>query len=226
MSIVSNRHAIVPFIAGTSAPMSGQRLARVICKQTAKMTKDGIKALPSVCASIPQVPVPNADQLQALLPYIGTMLEDAQDGILRARYEASHGSLDTITDDDLTIEQCIAFLAAKEAGSRITAESVRAWFDATMADTLMVFIAEKLKFTELNEEVQKTCAPHVNGYRELFVTLGAGKTILPENQLKQLQFSLGLIDAEDAMAIRLNERITSMRAPKEKKQVQLLALAD
>lgn len=226
MSVVSNRHAVVPFIAGTSEPMTGQRLARVICKQTALMTKQGKTALPSVCASIPMLPAPTPDQITALLPHIGDLLESAQDGILRARYEASQGTLDTITDDDLSVEQCIAFLNAKAAGNRITGDSVRAWFNAAMAETLTVFIAEKLKFNELNAEVLKTCEPHVNSYRELFVVLGAGKTVLPEHQLKQLQFAIGLISADDPMAQRLLERITAMRQPKEKKHEQLLSLMD
>ena len=226
MSNVSNRHAIVPFIAGTSQPYAEQRLARVICKQTAAMTKAGKKALPSVCASIPMLPAPSPEQVTALMPAITAMLEDAQDGIIRARYEASHGSLDTITDDDISVDQCIAFLAAKAAGNRITAESVKAWFNASMADTMLVFIAEKLKFTELTPAVVETCNPHVNGYRELFVVLGAGKTILPENQLKQLQFALGLIDPDDVMAGRLMDRITSMRAPRAPKKQELLSLMD
>ena len=226
MSVVSNRHAVVPFIAGTSAPMSGQRLARVICKQTALMTKQGITALPSVCASIPMLPVPTAEQINELMPHIVSMLESVQDGILRARYEASQGSLDTITDDDLSVEQCIAFLNAKAAGNRITGDSVRAWFNATMAETMLVFIAEKLKFNELTPEVVKTCEPHVNGYRELFAVLGAGKTVLPENQLKQLQFALGLISSDDPMAQRLMDRITAMRQPKEPKKQELLSLMD
>jgi hypothetical protein len=39
MSIVSNVHALVPFTSGKSEPFTGQRLAKVTCKQTAKMTK-------------------------------------------------------------------------------------------------------------------------------------------------------------------------------------------
>lgn len=230
MSNVSNRHTVTAFVAGVSQPLSDQRLARVICKQTAKMTKDGIKALPSVCASIPMLA--SADITAAIprmMEHIRTMLEDAQDGIIRARYEASHGELTAITDDDISVDQCIAFMDTKAAGNRISAESVTAWFKATANDYVVAFIADKLRFTELTPDAIATCQQHANAYRDLLCTLAGGKTILPANQLRTLRMVLSTIGDDDTMAQRLLERITAMETSAPKKVAQFLdlsALAD
>ena len=153
MSNVSNRHAIVPFIAGTSQPLADQRLARVICKQTAKMTKEGITALPSVCASVPMIA---SDAIEAAIPrmldHIRAMLEDAQDGIIRAMHESTQGNATVVTDDDISVDQCIAFMDARAAGSRISAESVGAWFNATAKEYVVAFIADKLRFSEMTPD--------------------------------------------------------------------------
>lgn len=226
MSNVSNRHAIVPFIAGTSQPLSDQRLARVICKQTAKMTKEGITALPSACASVPMIP--SADITAAIprmMDHIRTMLEDAQDGIIRSLYESSQGAASVVTDDDINVDACIAFMDARSNGSRLSAESVGAWFDAVAKDYVIAFIADKLRFTELTPENTKVCEQHANGYKGLLQVLAGGKTILPANQLKTLRIVLSVMGEDDAMASRLLEKITAMEKPKEKKVQEFLDLS-
>jgi hypothetical protein len=92
MSNVSNRHAVVPFVAGTSKPLSDQRLCKAGFKLTEKMKKEGKKALPSVCASVPALDTGAVSVMVAeLMPHIVAMLEKAQDEILRAKYEAAGG---------------------------------------------------------------------------------------------------------------------------------------
>ena len=129
MSNVSNRHSVVPFVAGTSKPLTGQRLARAGFKLTEKMKAAGKTALPSVCASVPQID-PAAVQvfISELMPHIGNMLEKAQDEILRAKYEASGGTATELTDEEISIPQCLAFLNAESTGSRLSAETIGAWF--------------------------------------------------------------------------------------------------
>ena len=225
MSNVSNRHAIVPFIAGTSQPLADQRLARVICKQTAKMTKEGITALPSVCASVPMIA---SDAIEAAIPrmmdHIRTMLEDAQDGIIRAMHESTQGNATVVTDDDISVDQCIAFMDARAAGSRLSADSVSAWFNATAKEYVVAFIADKLKFTELTPDNLRVCEQHANGYCGLLQTLAGGKTILPANQLRTLRIVLATL-GDDPMASRLLERITAMEQPKQSKTAEFLDLS-
>lgn len=226
MSNVSSRHAIVPFIAGTSQALSDQRLARVICKQTAKMTKEGITALPSACASVPLIP---SSDITAAIPrmmdHIRTMLEDAQDGIVRSLYESSHGAANAVTDEDISVDACIAFMDARSNGSRLSSESVGVWFDTVAKEYVIAFIADKLRFTELNTDTLKVCEQHANGYKGLLQVLAGGKTILPANQLKTLRIVLSVMGDDDAMAVRLIERINAMEAPKPKKVQEFLDLS-
>ena len=218
MSNISNRHAVTQFIAGESKPLTGQRLVRAGYKQTEAMTKRGEKAPPSVCASVPQIPVEQIQgNIAALLPHIATMLESAQDGILRSLYESSNYALQAVTDDDISVQACIAYLNAEAAGSRITPESVGAWFDQCISDNLLVFVADKLKFADLGEEETKTCAKHVKIWRAVMMQL-AGKVRLEKKQLENLKVALTLADCgeRDPMAVRLQERIKAMEAPAKK----------
>ena len=227
---ISNRHAIAPFVAGTAQPMAEQRLARVICKQTAKMTKEGKQALPSACASVPMIATSAIEAaIPRMLDHIRAMLESAQDGIIRSLYESTQGAASAVTDDDISVDACIAFMDAAAAGTRLSAESVKAWFASTARDYVIAFIADKLRFTELTPDNLKVCEQHANGYCGLLQVLAGGKTILPANQLKTLRIVLSTLGDDDAMASRLLEKITAMEAPKPAKVQEFLdlsALAD
>ncbi len=226
MSNVSNRHAIVPFIAGTSAAWPNQRESRVICKQTDKMTRSGVKALPSVFASVPMIASADIEAaIPRMLDHIRAMLESAQDGIVRSLYESSQGARTEVTDDEISVDACIAFMDAKNAGNRLSGESVETWFNATARDYVIAFIADKLRFTELTPECLKVCETHANGYRELLKVLATGKTILPANQLRTLRMVLSTLGEDDAMASRLLERITAMEKPKAPKIAEFLDLS-
>src|SRR5438874_354432 len=79
---ISNRHPVNPFIAGKSAPMSDQRLAKVGYKNS----KNSPARFPSICASVPYITEFTEDQFERLQPYIVNLLENAQDGILKSLY--------------------------------------------------------------------------------------------------------------------------------------------
>lgn len=176
MSNVSNRHTVVPFIAGESKPLAEQRLAKIGYKQTAEMTKKGEKALPSICVSVPPVDrtVITGAVLESLMPYIVTLVEDAQDGIIRAANDASGGTLQIVTDEMISLEAVIAFLAAKNAGDRISKESIAAWFSAHVEDNLSVLVADKLGFSDITPDNQATIDKHTAKYLEI-VQMLAGK---------------------------------------------------
>ena len=212
MSNVSNRHAVTPFVAGTSKPLSGQRLAKAGFKLTEKMKAAGKTALPSVCASVPQIdPGAVHEYLAGLLPHIGTMLEKAQDEILRSKYESAGGVLSDITDEEISIPACIAFLNAESTGSRLSVESIGAWFDSALTDSLTVLIADKLGFDLSTPEQEKTVEKHVKNHRDVLAMLAGKNVILAPRQISAITNMLELAE-EDTMHQKLSAKLTALTA--------------
>lgn len=213
MSNVSNRHSLNPFIAGKSQPLTDQRLAKIGFKQTDKMKKKGIEALPSVCVSIPQLEIPAVDskQFSRVLPYVRSMIESAQDGIIRSLYESSKGALTTVSDEELSFDACINFLEAESEGSRLTKEFLQTWFNSEVADNLSVVIAEKLKFSELTPDNEKVIQKHVGLYRELVCSLSGGRSIFENNQLESMKVAINLSSEDDETSKRLLTKIENMQ---------------
>lgn len=219
MSLVSQFHNMNLFIAGKSEPLTGQRLAKIGYKKT----KDNPNPLPSVCVSVPHIdPQAVISNINRLLPYIGTMLENAQDGIIRSLYESKHGALTTIHDADISVDACIAFLEAESTGGRLTGDFLGAWFDANMAENLTVVIADKLKFDLSTPEQEQTVAKHLNGYKGLIVSLAGNKTILQPNQIAGIRKALEVSANDDATVSRLRAKLDAME--KKEKIEDLLEL--
>ena len=204
---ISNRHSIVPFVAGKTAPLTQQRLAKVGYKTTAKNPAK----FASVAVSVPFIqPDDITNNLQALLPHIGTMLENAQDGVIRSLYEASEGSLKEVSDSDISVESCIAWLNAEAAGDRLTKEAIQSWFDTCMQESLYVLIAEKLGFTsDPTENQDREIRKHCKIYKDVFSMLAGGKTVLQDAQIRGCKTALSLIDS-DPIASKLSARIANM----------------
>ena len=218
MSQVSNRHSVVPFTAGESKPMTGQRLAKVGYKST----KKNPARFKSVCVSVPQV---NVDSIRAeldrLLPHIGTMLENAQDGIIRSLYESAEGSLQSVSDDEISVLSCIAFMEAEAAGDRLKKEHIENWFDAELSDNLFVLIAEKLGFNEPTENQTAEVQKHVRVYRQVLSMLAGGKTLLQPKQIQGCKTALALTDTDQGIGQKLLKRLEQMEKP-----VQIVEMLD
>lgn len=217
MSNVSNRHAVVPFVAGTSKPFADQRLARAGFKLTEKMKAAGKTALPSVCASVPHID-PAAVEVfwNDLLPHIGTMLEKAQDEILRSKYESSGGTCTELTDEEISIPNCIAFMNAESAGSRLSVESIGAWFDSSLTDGLTVLIADKLGFDLSTPEQEQTVSKHVRNHRDVLCMLAGKNVILAPRQMSAVQNMLQIApDDGDTMHQKLTAKLTALQGKKE-----------
>lgn len=219
MSNISNRHTVTKFVAGESKPLSGQRLARVGYKTTHKTPAK----YPSICASVPQInPEHILGNVTKLLPYICTMLEETQDKILRSLYESSDGTLQAVTDDDISVEQCVAYLAAEAAGTRLTTELVEAWFDAQVSDNLVVVVATKLGYSDLTPENLPTVQKHVKVYRALLSSLAGGKTVLTPTQIQGCKRALEVSSVDDETSRKLNARLTALEAkPKMEELLEL-----
>lgn len=204
---IGNRHTVSAFVAGTSKAMDGQRLAKVGYKKT----KDNPNPLKSVCVSVPKITTPFTDeQIIALQDHIVAMLEKAQDGIIRTLYEQDPDGLRSVSDDAITIEQCIEFLEMEETGGRLTIEKINAWFDANLSEKLAEFLrmngAKKLAGDALDKAVNQSLA----GYKGMIAGLSGGKTHYDGKQREKLQTVLAMTDDGDDLAEKLNARIESM----------------
>lgn len=213
---ISNRHSIVPFVSGESKAMNGQRLAKVGYKETTdKKTGKKSQKFPSVCASVPFVETSDVlEKVESLMPHIKAMLADVQDKIVRSLYESSEGQLQSISDDELSVNACIGFLEAESEGGRLTKEAVQNWFDGNLADNLTVYIAEKLGFNDPTENQMVQIEQHVKGYREVLASLSGGATSLAIPQIKGCRKALELLGNEDdLMAQKLGKRLDAMEKP-------------
>jgi len=211
MSVISNRHTVVPFVAGKTVPFEGQRLAKIGYKST----KNAKARFASVAVSVPAVGdsvLANLTQEQQtnLLQALQSAIETAQDGIIRSLYESADGTLKEVADDEIGVSAIIGYLTAENAGNRLTKDGIIAWFDENVGDSLGVMIASKLGVEDITPAVEK----HVDAYRQLFGSLAGGKTMLQASQIGSVRKALEIAAVEDAMHDRLVKRLVSMEAPK------------
>jgi hypothetical protein len=208
MSVIGTRHAVVPFVAGKTVAFPEQRLAKVGYKTTKKQAAK----FPNVAVSIPQITEFDETIIERALPYLVTVFENAQDGIIRSLYESSDGLRKEIDDSEISPEACLAFLEAEANGSRLKKETIESWFDAEIADSLTVMIADKLRFTDLTPENKPVIAKHVNVYREIISSLAGGKTFLQPTQIKGCRVAIALCaeDGNSDLADKLIARLDAM----------------
>lgn len=220
MSNVSNVHDVVPFVAGKTAPLTGQRLAKVGYKTTAKNPAK----FASVAVSVPQInPAHIQENLTALLPYIGTMLEETQDKVIRSLYESKDGKLTQVTDADISIQACIAFLESEAAGDRLKKEHIEAWFDRVCKDNTFTLIAEKLGFTgdTLTDEQIAVVDKHVRTYRDILSMLAGGRTVLTPVQIKSCKTVIEVSEDDSGIGQKLIARLNALEAPKTAEFLEL-----
>jgi len=221
MSVVSDRHTVVPFVSGKSQALNEQRLAKIGYKTTAKQAAK----FPSVCVSVPVITDDQiADSGEALIPHVRTLLAAAQDGIIRSLYESSDGTLRTVSDAEISVNACIAFLEAEATGGRLTTDAINQWFDSQVSENLIVPMAEKLGFSELNDAQMDTVNKHIKAYRAVIASLASGVTMLQPVQIRGCRFAISLAASDDTeIGKKLVARLDVMSAPKP--VAELLELA-
>ena len=203
MSIISDRHSVVPFIAGKSVAFETQRLAKIGYKSS----KNKPAEFPSVCVSIPVLADWTENQNLRLRPYIVQFVQDTQDKVIRSLYESSAGSLQSIGNDEINMEQILSFLAAESTGDRLTKEKIHAWFDSEVCENLTVVICEKLK-TENPEELRVTQL--LKGYRDLFSSLSKDTGALQDAQIKGLRRAIEVSASDSDVSVRLDAKLEKM----------------
>lgn len=214
MSNVSTVHDVVPFVAGKTAALSGQRLAKVGYKSTAKNPAK----FPSIAVSVPQINPDNIrNNLDSLLPYIGTMLEKTQDDVIRNLYESRDGSLKIVQDHEISVQACIAYLESEAAGDRIKKEHIEAWFDRVCSENVFTLIAEKLGYASqdsLTTEQSDTVQKHVKVYRDIMGMLAGGRTVLTPVQIRSCKTVIDVSEDDSGIGTKLMARLTAMESPK------------
>lgn len=213
MSNVSNVHDVIPFVAGKSAALSGQRLAKVGYKSTAKNPAK----FPSVAVSVPFLSDDSLrDNMDSLLPYIKGMVEKTQDDVIRSLYESKDGILKIVQDHEISVQACIAFLESEAAGDRIKKEHIESWFDRVCAENVFTLIAEKLGYSgdSLTSEQESTVQRHVKVYREILSMLAGGRTILTPVQIKSCKTVIDVSEDDSGIGTKLMQRLTAMESPK------------
>ena len=219
MSIISTRHNVNLFVSGESKPLTGQRLAKVGYKTTAKTPAK----FPSICVSIPPIPDQDiTDNLSRLIPNIREFLSGAQDGIIRSLYESREGSLNSISDDEISVSACINFLDAESTGSRWTKDYLVDWFNTNIRDNLIVVIADRLGLELATPEEEARVNVHINAYRELISSLSGGKTVLEKEQIHGIRRALDVSSIDDETSGKLLKRLDQLE--NKPKAATLLAL--
>lgn len=194
MSIISDRHLFVEFESGKSKPFDGQRLAKVGYK-----AKSGKK---SQCVSIPKLSDGDVEVIHAAFPLdIRKRVEDFQDGLIRALLESGKTE---ITSSEISAEQIRAFVEATSESNRLSGEVVSAWWKDTFADVALPVLSEKYGTDDAKILEQKSAA-----WRDAFVAL-CGRSAITRERITNLQGMLEFADEDDAIALRLNEKLATL----------------
>jgi len=222
MSHFPSTHLVTAFDSAKSQALSGQRLAKIRYKTTAKQKA----RFPSVCVSVPPISHDEiTNNIQALMPHVRAMLEAAQDGVIRGLYETADGMLSSVQDSDISVAACIGWLEAESTGGRLTKEIIEAWFDTGLVDVVTALIVDKLGYgtgdDDLTPEQEHTVGKYVRGYKDMYSALAGGKTMYQEKQIATLLKVLSLADTDD-IGVKLDLRLVQMRnKPKMEELLEL-----
>lgn len=207
MSVVSNQHTIVPFVAGKTEPLTGQRLAKIGYKKT----KDQPNPPKSIAVSLPVIT--DADivaNIQLILPLVREACEGVQDKIIRSLYESREYALERVSDDEIGFAAIAGYVSSEQSGGKLTKEYLEQWFDTNLRDNLTVVIADKLGFAELNESQLEVIGHHIAGYRGLIAAIGGRKTMLSVAQITGIRRAFQVTAVDDATVTQLEARLTEM----------------
>lgn len=218
MSNVSNQHSVIPFIAGETKPLTGQRLAKVGYKKT----KDQPNPPKSIAVSLPVLTDAQIlENAQKILPLIRQACEDVQDKIIRSLYESREYSLERVSDDEIGFAQIAGYVSSEQSGGRLTKEYLEQWFDSVVRDNLTVIVADKLGFEELNEPQLEVVNKHIAGYKGLIASISGNKTMLSVAQITGIKRAFEVCAIGDEVSAKLDKKMDEMLASHN---AQILAL--
>lgn len=229
-NIDTNTHTVVPYIAGKTHALEGQRLDVVFWK-TPKLSDEqkaaGVVAVKpeSKCVSVPLVMADDIkNNIEMLIPSIATYLATVQHNIIKERVSA--GALH-VTNEEISIPACVEYLEsqvtnADGTSAHLTKESVGKWFDTELADILTVALADKLGIGDVPTEEQATKLDvAVKMYKDKISSLAGGKTTFGIPLAKSVKNALSLATADDPIATKFIARCDKMMASADEMEALL-----
>jgi hypothetical protein len=209
MSVIdTNVNTVVSYVSGVTKALSGQRLASFSWK-TSK--ENGIKR-ESKAVSIPKLDeTAIAAHLPLLMPHIVVMLEEVQNKIVREMLEANSGLLH-LENSAIDMTAIVDYLEDSNESGRLTKESVGSWFDTTIADSLMLALAEKMgiESEQVSDAQAKQIEALVGQFKVKISALAGGQTSYPIKLAQSLQKVIALAPENDLLACRFNQRLVKM----------------
>ena len=192
------------------------RLARVIRKSSAREAN----GLESQGVHIPaEIDLAYCLADSTLNAYLVQCMQDVQDKVIR---RVTDGGRNIITDSDIAMDVLAQYLEETDENiGRISKDKIAAWFDASMADTLMLAFADRLGVSDNPtpdeaKKLEQTC----KGYKDVFGTLAAKNPTVDPKVGANLLKALDMIPA-DAFSLRIRGIVDkAMKQP----EVDLLAL--
>lgn len=213
---VVTEYNVVMFTASSETlTPEGYRMVRVGWKETEdKVRKIKVPARSAVCVYIPVL------QLSPLPEVLQTTLQAAFEEMQKAAITAfingkiaENTSVNTtsikIPAELVTMEGIAAFDATERTNKRLSTESIKAWFDASLANVLeAAFVASNPSLS--NEVLRKVVAEH----KEVLSKLASPRSTMPLKLARDLIQAVELSDAS-LMKVTLIEKLTEFTKPKE-----------
>lgn len=209
---ISTRHTLELFKTGESKAMHGQRLLKIGFKGDKKL-------FDSRCASVPVISDLILSELKnnplKFSDILTEVIESAQDAVAKNLFLSSGGTLTEISDEEISIDACIAYLESIGTGGRLTKEALCVWFDESMKENLSIVLAEKLSLELEDVRISQALA----AYKALFAECAAPKISLSQVQIDNLKKAIAYC-SED----RISGKILSRFAALEKEQKEIVEL--
>lgn len=137
------------------------------------------------------------ENISALTPHIISYLEGVQDEIIK---EAHKSGVEELAVSDISISAIIGKLESSASSGRLNAEEINRWFDATMAEQLIVRIADSMGVGEVPSEAEESKISLITEtYRKLYSKLASGKTFYQEEQATKLMVAIDKTGADSSL---------------------------
>lgn len=194
MSNVATVHDVIKYEAGKTKALAGQRLS----KHTYKTDKEtGVKR-DSMAVSLPIVTQAMVlEAAEKLAPIVADYLMSVQDKIVKSMLDSTE-SVEVVSDTEISIDACISYLEESNESGRLTKEGIGAWFDASVADVLMLTLAEKLGVGEVPSDAEiKRIEAMVAAFKEKTMGLAGGKTRYDTKTAESVKKCMLLVEGEE-----------------------------
>jgi hypothetical protein len=212
MSVISDVHSFVK-LDKDSKPAMGQRLVRLIAKGANKSPN----LSESLAVSIPRITQNDvADVIDRLLPHVVGLVQDAQDKMIREiRIESGR---DEIHQDQISMNECIAWLDATAAGDRVSSEYLTEWFAEEYREAAIGYIANAMQLDIVNGEAPLVVVQKYNVLREMFAGWASPKY---SPNIPKLKAMIKFAESVDELDGRMSGLLVKAKAMLVKKESEM-----